>query len=50
MRLCSVVTKCKEPQEAANAHNNDDRYDIVECDTARQLKKLNLSEQTSPCE
>ena len=44
MCFYSIVAKSNETLEAAHAHIDDDRYDMVECGAAGQIR-LDLSNQ-----
>ncbi len=44
MSLYTIAAKYNGPLEAAHAHNDDDRYDMVDCGAAGQLI-LDLSDQ-----
>ena len=48
MCLYTIVAKHAGPLEAAHAHFDDDRFDIVECGDSGHLK-LDLSDQLRVC-
>ena len=43
MSFYDIATKYIEPLEAAKCHGHDDRYDLVECDSAGH-SKLDISD------
>ncbi len=48
MCLYSIATEYNGPLESAHAHNDDDRYDMVECGAAGK-PTLDLSDQLQGC-
>ncbi len=48
MTYYDIATKYNGPLEAAHAHIDDERYDMVQCGAAGQ-PKLDLSDQVRRC-